>query len=92
MEIWEPKPPGTLLATPGLLRDSSTFTYFICIYSIDIKIKNCLIFSIVLDVVGGMSAVLELGICIFTYCLKFYKYKVMLRLNICNVYINLATK
>jgi len=23
MEIWEPKPPGTLWATPGLLRDSS---------------------------------------------------------------------
>jgi hypothetical protein len=21
MEIWEPKPPGTLWATPGLLRD-----------------------------------------------------------------------
>ena len=27
-EIWEPKPPGTLWATPGLLRDSSTFTNF----------------------------------------------------------------
>ena len=27
MEIWEPKPPGTLWATPGLLRDS--FTLFI---------------------------------------------------------------
>jgi hypothetical protein len=26
MEIWEPKPPGTLWATPGLLRDSFTFT------------------------------------------------------------------
>ena len=24
-EIWEPKPPGTLWATPGLLRDSFTF-------------------------------------------------------------------
>jgi len=24
MEIWEPKPPGTLWATPGLLRDSFT--------------------------------------------------------------------
>jgi len=22
MKIWEPKPPGTLWATPGLLRDS----------------------------------------------------------------------
>jgi hypothetical protein len=28
MEIWEPKPPGTLWATPGLLRDCSTFTFF----------------------------------------------------------------
>ena len=26
-EIWEPKPPGTLWATPGLLRE--TFTFFI---------------------------------------------------------------
>jgi len=27
MEIWEPKPPGTLWATPGLLRDCITFTF-----------------------------------------------------------------
>jgi len=27
MEIWEPKPPGTLWATPGLLWESFTFTY-----------------------------------------------------------------
>jgi len=27
MEIWEPKPPGTVWATPGLLRDSFTFTF-----------------------------------------------------------------
>jgi hypothetical protein len=26
-EIWEPKPPGTLWATQGLLRDSFTFTF-----------------------------------------------------------------
>jgi hypothetical protein len=26
-EIWEPKPPGTLWATPGLLQDSFTFTF-----------------------------------------------------------------
>jgi len=25
MKIWEPKPPGTLLATQGLLRDCFTF-------------------------------------------------------------------
>jgi len=27
-EIWEPKPPGTLWATPGLLRDC--FNFIIC--------------------------------------------------------------
>jgi hypothetical protein len=27
MEIWEPKPPGTLWATPGLLRDPFTFNF-----------------------------------------------------------------
>ena len=27
MKIWEPKPPGTLWATPGLLREYFTFTY-----------------------------------------------------------------
>jgi len=26
MEIWQPKPPGILRATPGLLWDSFTFT------------------------------------------------------------------
>jgi hypothetical protein len=29
MKIWEPKPPGTLWATTGLLRDSFTFTFTI---------------------------------------------------------------
>ena len=28
VEIWESKPPGTLWATPGLLRDSFSFTFF----------------------------------------------------------------
>jgi hypothetical protein len=28
-EIWEPKPPGTLWATPGLLRDCFTFTFLV---------------------------------------------------------------
>jgi len=27
MEIWEPKPPGTLWDTPGLLRDCFIFFY-----------------------------------------------------------------
>jgi len=29
MKIWEPKPPGTLWATPGLLWDCFTFTYIV---------------------------------------------------------------
>ena len=29
MEIWEPKPPGTLWATLGLLRDSFTFSFYV---------------------------------------------------------------
>jgi hypothetical protein len=28
MKIWKPKLPGTLWATPCLLRESFTFTYF----------------------------------------------------------------
>jgi hypothetical protein len=32
METWEPKPPGTLWATPGLLRDSFTFMYLFSYY------------------------------------------------------------
>jgi len=32
MEIWEPKPPGSLWATPGLLRDSFTFTLNTSLY------------------------------------------------------------
>jgi len=36
MKIWEPKPPGTFWATPGLLRNSSTyqlysFNYLYCL-------------------------------------------------------------
>jgi hypothetical protein len=27
-EIWEPKPPGTLWATPGLLQDSFILTFY----------------------------------------------------------------
>jgi len=29
MKIWEPKPPGTLWATLGLLRDSFTFYLYL---------------------------------------------------------------
>jgi len=36
MKIWEHKPPGTLLATPGLLREPCTFTY-VC----GVVVKQC---------------------------------------------------
>jgi hypothetical protein len=32
-EIWEPKPPGTLWVTPGLLRDCFIFTFFLVNFS-----------------------------------------------------------
>jgi hypothetical protein len=31
MEIWEPKPPGTLWATPGMLGDFFTFTVVVVV-------------------------------------------------------------
>jgi hypothetical protein len=31
LEIWEPQPPGTLTACPGLYRDWFTFTFLRCI-------------------------------------------------------------
>ena len=34
MEIWEPKPPGTLQATPGLLRDCYTFLLYMKTYRV----------------------------------------------------------
>jgi hypothetical protein len=38
MEIWETKPPGTLWATPGLLRESFTFT--ITFLKVRVKVKR----------------------------------------------------
>jgi len=32
MKIWEPKPPGTLWATSGLLRDSYYYYYYYYYY------------------------------------------------------------
>jgi hypothetical protein len=40
-EIREPKPPGTLWATPGLLRDSFTFLYIYTFSSPGWKEVNC---------------------------------------------------
>jgi hypothetical protein len=45
MEIWEPKPPGTLWAIPGLLRDSFTVCVYIYIY---VCVCVCVCVSIIL--------------------------------------------
>jgi hypothetical protein len=42
-EIWEPKPPGTLWTTLGLLWGSFTFTFYFYVWSI---FKTCCILSI----------------------------------------------
>jgi hypothetical protein len=41
MEIWETKPPGTLWATPGLLRDPFSFMCVcVCVY-IYVEVQYC---------------------------------------------------
>ena len=40
MEIWEPKPPGTLWATPDLLRDS--FTFYLLIITLLLNLHQSL--------------------------------------------------
>jgi len=45
MEIWEPKPPGTLWATPSLLRDSFTLT-FTRLYQLDYEENRSEIFAL----------------------------------------------
>jgi len=42
MEIWEPKSPGTLWATPGLLRDSFTFKYMGLVLTTEV---HCTVFN-----------------------------------------------
>jgi hypothetical protein len=46
MEIWEPEAPGTLWATPGLLRDCFTFTFTHKLSSLDCRSYKNLIFDI----------------------------------------------
>jgi len=41
MKIWEPKPPGALWATPGLLRDSFTLPYLFTYIYIYIYVCVC---------------------------------------------------
>jgi hypothetical protein len=48
-ELWEPKPPGTLWATPGLLRDCFTFTYLFTQWS-----------RVLLEKLTGSAASLEI--------------------------------
>jgi len=38
MKIWESKPPGTLLATPVLLRDCFTFTFYLTLMKYFIQV------------------------------------------------------
>ena len=40
MEIWEPKPPGTVWTTPGLLRDTFTFTWQLVLYKTLLIVHN----------------------------------------------------
>jgi len=41
LKVWEPKPPGTLWATPDLLRDCFTlFTYYNTIINIFLPINS----------------------------------------------------
>jgi hypothetical protein len=40
MEIWEPKPPGTLWATPGLLQDYFIFTFRVLLSHCRVNILN----------------------------------------------------
>jgi len=39
MKIWEPKPPGTLWSTPGLLRDDFTLYKYACYKRFQAKCK-----------------------------------------------------
>jgi len=43
MKIWEPKPSGTLWATPGLLRGCFTFTFYVIYFNLLILIVYLLI-------------------------------------------------
>jgi len=42
MKMWEPKPPGTLRATPGLLRDCFTFPFlrFFCRHPVKLNARK----------------------------------------------------
>jgi len=46
MEIWEPKPPGTLWATPGLLRDC----FFFYLYIANFKVQKTIALRITCEV------------------------------------------
>jgi len=48
-EIWEPKPPGTLWATPGLLGYCFTFTFLILFLIRDDQQKDMLYYVILLE-------------------------------------------
>jgi hypothetical protein len=70
MKIWEPKPPGTLWATPGLLWDSFTFTFswnlldrrhVIVLY----RATSWIFFFLLRDLVCGLSCIFCLYVCMY---------------------------
>jgi hypothetical protein len=60
MEIWEPKPPGTLRTTPGLLQDPFTFI-LLAVLSLVLLVKllhrNEVVFCVMIYSVVGISYV-----------------------------------
>jgi hypothetical protein len=52
-EIREPKPPGTLWATPDLLRDSFTFTFTCVLY--EVKTEYVYLVSIIISFQGVIA-------------------------------------
>ena len=58
MKIWEPKPSGTLWATPGLLRD--TFTFYTS-YNPDVIILFVQFYSVSIPYIYRLSQTVILG-------------------------------
>ena len=76
-EILDPKPPGTLGATPGLLRDSFTFTFLFFIVAGDMK-ANFFVRTL------SIRTLLKLT------CIHQYKHKASLRVHCRNCYSNVS--
>jgi hypothetical protein len=77
-EIWEPKSPGTLWATPGLLWDSFTFTFTNCVpihqaHSCHYYQKRYQF----LNVSGHTCSLVWLAVCVSFVCLLFSQRKLV---------------